>query len=80
MNEINALIWPSPTGIGLLDKGTWAQTISVATKYGILKNEPSDGAFRTDLAKKALDLLGDKVDTRGASFKKSVVELKEGGN
>ena len=80
MNEINALIWPSPTGIGLLDKGTWAQTATIATKYGILKKEPSDGAFRTDLAKKALEALGDKVDVRGAAYKKATITLNAGGN
>jgi NitT/TauT family transport system substrate-binding protein len=80
MNEINSLIWPSATGIGLLDKGDWAQTVSIATKYGILKKEPDDAAFRTDLAKKALDALGDKSDVRGAGFAKATVELKEGGN
>ena len=80
MNEINALIWPSPTGIGLLDKGTWAQTVSIATKYGILKAAPSDAAFRTDLAKKALDSLDAKIDTRGASFAKQKITLLEGGN
>lgn len=79
MNEINSLIWPSPTGIGLLDKGTWAQTVSIATKYGILKKEPSDTAFRTDLAKKALDALDSKIDVRGAGFRKATVQLLEGG-
>jgi NitT/TauT family transport system substrate-binding protein len=80
MNEINGLIWPSFTGIGLLDKGSWAQTVSIATKYGILKSDPSDGAFRTDLAKKALDLLGDKVDIRGQQWVKQTVTLQAGGN
>jgi len=80
MNEINSLIWPSFTGIGLLDKGTWAQTVGIATKYGILKAEPSDGAFRTDLAKKVLDTLGDKIDIRGRSWVKQAITLNEGGN
>ena len=37
MNEINALIWPSPNGIGLLDKTLYDQTIQIATTYGVLK-------------------------------------------
>ena len=80
MNEINGLIWPSPNGIGTLDKALWDQTVSIATTYKVLKAAPSEGAFRTDLAKKALDALGTSVDTKGASFQKSTVTLKEGGN
>ena len=80
MNEINALIWPSPNGIGLLDKATYEQTIQIATTYKVLKAAPSADATRTDLAQKALDALGSSVDTKGASFKKATVTLKEGGN
>jgi NitT/TauT family transport system substrate-binding protein len=80
MNEINGLIWPSPNGIGQLDPAAWSQTASIATTYGILKAAPSDGASRTDLAKKALDMLGSSVDTKGASWQKQTITLKEGGN
>ncbi|HET7677928.1 MAG TPA: ABC transporter substrate-binding protein [Candidatus Limnocylindrales bacterium] len=80
MNEINGLIWPSPNGIGQFDQAAWDNTIDIAVTYGVLKAKPSEGAFRTDLAKKALDALGGGVDSRGASFQKAKVELKEGGN
>lgn len=80
MNEINGLIWPSPSGIGQLDTNAWNQTVDIATKYGVLKSAPTEGAYRTDLAKAALDALGTSVDTKGASFQKTPVELKEGGN
>jgi NitT/TauT family transport system substrate-binding protein len=80
MNEINALIWPSPAGIGLLDKTLYDQTINIATTYKVLKAAPSADATRTDLAQKALDALGTSVDTKGASFAKQTVTLKEGGN
>jgi len=80
MNEINGLIWPSPNGVGLMDKTLYDQTISIATTYGVLKAAPADGAYRTDLAQKALDALGSSVDTKGASFVKGTVTLKEGGN
>ena len=80
MNEINALIWPSPNGIGLLDKALYDQTISIATTYKVLKAAPAAEATRTDLAQKALDALGTSVDTKGASFAKQTVTLKEGGN
>lgn len=78
LNEINALIWPSPAGIGMLDEAAYKQTVEIAKTYGVLKNEPDAGAFRTDLAKKALE--GLQGDTKGDSFKKVTVELKEGGN
>ena len=31
MNEINKLIWPSPNGIGMVDKTAWDQTVKVAS-------------------------------------------------
>ncbi len=80
MNEINALIWPSPNGIGMLDPKLWDQTIQIATTYKVLKAAPTQGAYRTDLAKAALDALGTSIDTKGASFQKQTVTLKEGGS
>jgi NitT/TauT family transport system substrate-binding protein len=80
MNEINALIWPSPNGIGALDPAAWNQTVQIAVKYGILKSPPTDGAFRTDLAQQALAALGSSVDTKGAGFQKATVTLQPGGN
>ncbi|HEY0444758.1 MAG TPA: ABC transporter substrate-binding protein [Candidatus Limnocylindrales bacterium] len=79
MNEINALVWPSPNGVGMMDKALWDQTIKIATTYSVLKAAPSDGAYRTDLAKAALDSLG-STDTKGAGFQKQTITLKEGGN
>src|SRR4051794_1131120 len=80
MNEINALIWPSKNGIGLLDKAAYDQTIQIATTYKVLKAPPSADATRTDLAQQALSALGSSVDTKGASFQKATIQLKEGGN
>jgi NitT/TauT family transport system substrate-binding protein len=80
MNEINALIWPSPNGIGLLDKALYDQTTQIATTYKVLKAAPAAEATRTDLAQKALDAIGTSVDTKGSSFAKATITLKEGGN
>lgn len=80
MNEINALIWPSPNGIGTLDMNLWNQTIQIATTYGVLKAQPSQGAYRTDLAAAALAALGSSVDTKGANFQKQTITLNAGGN
>jgi NitT/TauT family transport system substrate-binding protein len=80
MNEINALIWPSPNGIGLLDQTLLGQTVEIATTYGVLTAAPAAGATRTDLAQAALAALGTSVDTKGAAFQKGTVELEEGGD
>ncbi len=81
MNEINALIWPSPLGVGTMDPGLWDQTIKVATEEGILSAEPDDGAFREDIVAEALSNLEDEgLDVVGDGFSKVEVEVTEGGN
>ena len=80
MNEINGLIWPSPNGVGIMDKTLWDQTINIATTYKVLKGAPSDGAYRTDLAQAALDAIGSSADTKGTNFQKGTVTLNAGGN
>mgnify|MGYP000433418756 CR=1 FL=1 len=54
------------------------QTVEIAKTYGILKADPDAGAYRTDLAQKALE--GLEGDIKGEGFTKITVELKEGGN
>jgi NitT/TauT family transport system substrate-binding protein len=78
MNEINALIWPSPNGIGMMDPALWQQTVDVSLEAGIIKAAPLADAYRTDLAEAAL--AGITEDTTGADFQKGVVEVTEGGN
>jgi NitT/TauT family transport system substrate-binding protein len=78
MNEINALVWPSPAGIGMMDAVSWQHTVRVSLDAGIIKAAPPADAYRTDLVTKALEGLTD--DARGADFQKGVVELTEGGN
>ena len=79
MNEINPLIWPSPNGIGMMDKALWDQTVGVATEAKIIPEAPPAEAYRTDLAEAALANITD-VDAKGADFKKGTVEVTEGGN
>ncbi|MEO8252253.1 MAG: ABC transporter substrate-binding protein [Chloroflexota bacterium] len=76
MNEVNALIWPSPDGIGILNVDAWNQTIKTATAGAILTKAPADGAYRTDLAKAALDGL-DKAT--GTDWTKPTVAISPGG-
>jgi NitT/TauT family transport system substrate-binding protein len=80
LNEVNALIWPSPAGIGLMNAEAYDQTVQIARQYQIIKNQPDDGAYRTDLAQKALDELNRRgLDTRGLDFKKRTVQVTKGG-
>jgi NitT/TauT family transport system substrate-binding protein len=84
MNEINKLIWPSPNGIGMVDKAAWDQTVKIAqdTKNAdgdtVLSKAPEGLAYTNDYAEKALQELGDE-DTKGEDFKPTEVELKKGG-
>ncbi len=77
LNEINKLIWPSPAGIGVMDQALWDQTVAVSVESGVIPEAPSDGAFRSDLAQAALEMLDG--DTTGADYQPITVELVEGG-
>jgi len=77
LNEINALIWPSPNGIGVMDPDAWKRTAEIAQQFEIIKNAPDDKAYRTDLAEQALQ--GLDGDTRGLDWKKAQVEVTKGG-
>jgi NitT/TauT family transport system substrate-binding protein len=75
MNEVNPLIWPSPSGVGVMGQDEWQHTVSVLVAAGAVPGQPSDDAYRTDLMKSALESLGD-IDTRGDAFVKGTVEIE----
>lgn len=77
MNEINALIWPSPDGIGMLDSGLWDQTVDISLESEIIAEAPPSDAYRTDLAQAALD--GIEEEATGDGFTKGTVEVTPGG-
>ncbi len=77
LNEINALIWPSPDGIGLMDEEAFSQTAEIAEQFEVISQAPDEGAYRTDLAEAALE--GIEEDAVGDSWEKETVELQEGG-
>jgi NitT/TauT family transport system substrate-binding protein len=80
MNEINALIWPAPKGIGLMDPKDYAFTAKTTAKYNKLKRVPKHEAYRTDLAKAAQAMLKKQhIDIYGRSWKKAKVKVTEGG-
>jgi NitT/TauT family transport system substrate-binding protein len=80
MNEINALIWPAPLGIGLMNAKDYAFTAKTTAKYNHLKKVPGHEAYRTDLAKAAQQLLKKQgIDIYGKGWKKAKVKITPGG-
>jgi NitT/TauT family transport system substrate-binding protein len=79
MNEINKLIWPNASGIGLMNKADYARTAKIAQQFKVIKKAPS-GAYRTDLAKQAIaQLKAAHVDVNGKSYKPLTVHVTAGG-
>ena len=79
MNEINKLIWPNASGIGLMNTADFNRTATIAKQFGVIKKAPS-GAYRTDLAKQAIaELKANGLDVNGKSWKPLVVHLTAGG-
>jgi NitT/TauT family transport system substrate-binding protein len=80
MNEINALIWPAPLGIGLMNAKDYAFTAKTTAKYNHLKKVPGHEAYRTDLAKAAQTMLKKQgIDIYGKGWKKAKVKITPGG-
>jgi len=77
MNEINALIWPSPDGIGIMNKDAWKRTADISLEFKVITKAASDAAYRTDLAMKAHE--GLTGDVKGMDWKKAKVEVTKGG-
>ena len=79
MNEINALVWPAPKGVGVMDKAAFDRTAKIAKQFKVIKKLPS-GAYRDDLAKAAVaQLKAHGVDVNGRSWKKATVKVTPGG-
>ena len=80
MNEINALLWPSPKGIGLMNATDYAFTAKTTSKYNKLKKVPGHEAYRTDIAKAAQAILKKQhLDIYGKTWKKANVKVTPGG-
>jgi len=77
MNEIGALVWPSPEGIGMMDATLWAQTVKIAKDAGIIKADPSIDAYTNDIVEEALT--GITEDAKGEGFTKGTVPVTPGG-
>jgi NitT/TauT family transport system substrate-binding protein len=80
LNEVNALIWPSPGGVGVMRPADFKRTADIAKQFKVIKKPAANAAYRTDLAKAAVSMLKAKgVDTTGASWKPAAVKVTAGG-
>ncbi|MDY7104977.1 MAG: ABC transporter substrate-binding protein [Actinomycetota bacterium] len=80
LNEINALIWPSPGGIGMVDEDLWAQTIEVSLDTELLAEDPGAEAYDDSYVAAAIEALeADGVDVTGEGFEKLDIDLSAAG-
>jgi NitT/TauT family transport system substrate-binding protein len=78
-NEINALIWPDPAGIGIMEPEAFERTARIAQESLVIRKAPS-GAYSTDLATVAPRALQKEgLDVHGRGWKKAAVEVTPGG-
>jgi NitT/TauT family transport system substrate-binding protein len=81
LNEINALIWPAPNGIGVMNPDDFKITADIALDGKVITKPATDEAYRTDIAEAAVqELKDDDVDVNGSDWKKETVEVTPGGN
>jgi NitT/TauT family transport system substrate-binding protein len=87
MNEINKLIWPSPSdGVGTIEQNAWDQTVKISreTKNAdgstVITKAPDAESATNDINAKAIALLkSQNVDVVGDGFTPATVTLNEGG-
>ena len=80
MNEINAITWPAPKGIGVMDKAAYERTAKIAQDFKVIKKAPSPDAYRTDLAQDAVDeLSAEGEDVNGSDYKNVTVKVTPKG-
>jgi NitT/TauT family transport system substrate-binding protein len=87
MNEINKLIWPSPSdGVGTIEQNAWDQTVKISreTKNAdgstVITKAPDAESATNDINAKAIALLkSQNVDVVGDGFTPATVTLNPGG-
>ena len=79
MNEINALVWPNPAGVGLAPAGSVSKTASIARSYGVIKKLPTGATNYTYARTAVAQLKAAGVDVNGNSWKKATVKVTPGG-
>ncbi|MFL5953454.1 MAG: ABC transporter substrate-binding protein [Gaiellaceae bacterium] len=79
MNEINKLVWPNGTGIGVMKAADFNRTAQIAQQFKVITKAPS-GAYRTDLAQAAVgQLKAAGANVTGVGWKPAVVKVTAGG-
>jgi NitT/TauT family transport system substrate-binding protein len=79
MNEINKLIWPNKSGIGLVPASEVTKTATIAKIYGVIKKMPS-GAVNYKFAREAIaGLKANGLNVYGKSWQPAVVHVTPGG-
>jgi NitT/TauT family transport system substrate-binding protein len=80
MNEINKLIWPNPSGIGVVPQSAVKYTESIAQKYGVIKKAPKAWEVNYSFARQALaGMKKAGLDVHGRHWKPAVVHVTPGG-
>jgi NitT/TauT family transport system substrate-binding protein len=80
LNEINKLIWPNETGIGIMNPEDFANTAQIALDYKIIKSPANEDAYITDYAEAAVQELKDAgEDVNGADWQPEEVRVTPGG-
>ena len=86
MNEVNKLIWPSPSGIGYIDQAAWDNTVELSLNTPnlegttVLTAAPTDGAYTNEIVEEAWTHIQTGGDPFGEDFTAIEVTLNEGGN
>ena len=79
LNEINKLVWPNTTGIGVASAAAVAGTAKIAKTYGVIKKLPT-GATNYAYARAALaQLKASGADVNGKNWKPATVKVTPGG-
>ena len=81
MNEIDKLVWPADSGgVGVMDAKAFNQTASISKQFGVIKKAPTSGAYRTDLAAKAVaELKAAGTDVVDSGWKALNIKVSPGG-
>ncbi|MFI5932347.1 ABC transporter substrate-binding protein [Actinoplanes sp. NPDC051494] len=86
MNEVNKLVWPATTGVGLISEADWKQTVDISltaknqTGDTVITKQPEGLAYTNDYIQQALDQVkATGVDVTGAGFQPQTVTLTAGG-
>jgi NitT/TauT family transport system substrate-binding protein len=80
LNEINKLVWPNPSGIGVVPAPAVTATEQIAKTYGVIKNVPSASEVTYAYADQALaQLKAQGIDVTGMAYKPLDIKVTPGG-